>query len=658
MPKPRPAKRRRLTPPDSEADSAAKRRAGPSLSNPTWDLEDTYAQRPRKTKVKAANKLPIRTAEGWVVPEAQEEVGEPEDAAYAQAGAEADDDDMADAPEPEPEPKLSNREQVMHAKEELARLAGLINEDPEEHAPALKALAHVAASPNVAVKKLAMATQCAVYKDIIPGYRIRPIGEDDMGSKISKEVRKLRQYEQGLVGGYQDYIRELEKLARGGRDRSPEAESLVSAAIACACNLLLAVPHFNFRGDLLKILVNKLSTKKLDNDYTKCIQTLEKLFENDDDGRPSLDAVTMLTKMIKGKHFQVHESTINTFLHLRLLTEFNHKGSDRRIDKDTSDGPKPKQKRVYRSKKERKMAKERKEVENVMKEADAVVTHEERDKMQAETLKLVFALYFRILKARTPHLMGAVLEGLARYAHLINQDFFGDLLEALKDLIRDAEEDEEEEQDEQQVRNITREQLLCVVTAFALLQGQEASKAASTLHLDLDFFIGHLYRTLHGAAMNADIELGAKSLRLPDPLATEAPSAAVSKVNAQTTVVLLLRSLTAVLVPPIAARAVPPVRVAAFTKQLLSAALQLPEKSATAVLALLGRVAKVQGKKVAGLWNTEERRGDGVFDPLRGELESSNPFASTAWEGELLRLHYCPKVREAAALVEKTIKEV
>ena len=97
--------------------------------------------------------------------------------------------------------------------------------------------------------------------------------------------------------------------------------------------------------------------------------------------------------------------------------------------------------------------------------------------MQAETLKMVFVAYFRILKARSPKLMGAVLEGLARYAHLINQDFFGDILEALRDIIATAEltaaaaveEDEdasdEEDDNEAPERNLTRESLLCVITA-------------------------------------------------------------------------------------------------------------------------------------------------------------------------------------------------
>ena len=87
----------------------------------------------------------------------------------------------------------------------------------------------------------------------------------------------------------------------------------------------------------------------------------------------------------------------------------------------------------------------------------------------------------------------------------------------------------------------------------------------------------------------------------------------------------------------------------------MTAALQLPEKSCVAVLSLLQQVAKIHGRKVKALWYTEERRGDGVFDPLREEYEGSNPFATTIWEGELLRLHYSPKVRDAVKEINKAI---
>ncbi|KAN0095017.1 putative nucleolar complex-associated protein 3 [Hyaloscypha variabilis] len=663
-------KRRKLTPPATDGDDSSPSTLEPETETSAffkqasgWNLEQDYESRPRKggKKEKENTRLPIKTSDGLV-----QQVDHNEEAQDAESDLEwlgADESEEAVEEQVVKKPQVPMRQQILEAKEEMAHIALLLNEDPEENIGAFKTLTQFGQSDNTTIKKLALATQLAVYKDVIPGYRIRPLSEEDMEVKVSKEVRKLRAYEQALVGGYQSYIRDLAKLAQSGRGGTSRdgGPSLGSVAISCACALLVAVPHFNFRGDLLKILVGKLSNRKVDADFIKCRETIEKVFQNDEDGTPSLDAVSILTKMMRARGYRFDESVLNTFLHLRLLSEFSWKASTNHIDRPSKDdggfeGKRLKEKRVFRTKKERKLMKERKVIEKEMKQADATVGHEERDRMQAETLKLVFVTYFRILKLRSPNLMGAVLEGLARYAHLINQDFFGDLLEALKDLIGHAETgddlEEEQEEDEETTRNLTREALLCIITAFALLEGQDAAKAQATLSLDLSFFITHLYRTLHALSLNPDIELSAKSLHLPDP---NAPVTTNNKVNIQTTTVLLLRSLSSVLTPALAARAVPPLRIAAFTKQLMTSSLQLPEKSCIAMIGLLGRITKIHEKKIAALWNTEERRGDGMFDALGGEVEGSNPFAATIWEGEILRKHFSPAVRDGVKVVEKNV---
>lgn len=87
----------------------------------------------------------------------------------------------------------------------------------------------------------------------------------------------------------------------------------------------------------------------------------------------------------------------------------------------------------------------------------------------------------------------------------------------------------------------------------------------------------------------------------------------------------------------------------------MTTSLHIPEKSAQALLALLADVGNTHGRKIAALWNTEERKGDGVFNALSQTEEGSNPFATTIWEGELLRRHYCPKVRDAVKIMEKNI---
>lgn len=673
------SKRRRLSPPGDEESARSK-------ADTEWDVEQDYERRPRKTTKKTGEsaRLPIKTSEGLVQAETEPEAEDQGEETDSFLGTDDDEDeegsdDDEDGEESEEEqPKIPVKVQILQAKEELAKMATLINEEPEEHTSLFKTMAEMVSKKNtcVTVKKLALASQAAIYKDVIPGYRIRPLSEEDKTGRVSKEVRKLRDFEQSLVAGYRNYVQTLGTLAKGSKDGSVDP-SLRSFAIAMACTMLLAVPHFNFRSELLKILVNRLARRQVDADYVKCRDTLEDVFAQDNDGTVSLEAVALIAKMMKARDFHIHPSLLDTFLHLRLLGEFHLKGSQDRVDREEQEpvGKKPKQKREFRTKRERKVQKERKEVEKDMRVADAVVSHEQRDKNQAETLKLVFGLYFRILKLRLPPLMGPVLEGLAKFSHLINQDFFGDLLEALKDLINHAEREEMGEEGDQEVtqendeedqativetaaRDARRRTLLCTVTAFALLEGQDASKAAAGLHLDLNFFIKHLYRSLYSLAMNPEVEFNPEtSLRLADPNfssdATElAQTRSKNKVNFQTPMVLLLRCLQ----PTLLSRAhgnPPPARLGSFSKRLMTTSLQLPEKSALATLALMAQVSKYHGRRISSLWHTEERKGDGVFNPRANDIEATNVFAGTVWEGELLRLHYCPQVREAAIDIEK-----
>lgn len=651
------------------AVSAAKLEKDFYSSASSWNLEENYAKRQaKKPKAKKeSTRLPIKTADGRLeqVEVEEEDAGSDGDWLEEKSG-----DEEERAPRPEKKqrkPEKPEAERIVEAQEELARIANAVNTEPEENSGAFRELAKLAESNVVAIRKIALVTQMTVYKDVIPGYRIRPLGEGPTEEKLSKEVRRLRQYEQSLLAGYQAYVRNLTHLARSQpspRDRGPQ--TLPSIAVTCACTLLNAVPHFNFRGDLIKILVARLSRRRVDADFVKCQRALETLFDEDDGGRPSMEAMSTLSKMMRARDYEVDERVVNLLLHLRLLSEFSGKASQDHTE--APEGAPRQKKKVFRTKRERKSLKEQKAVEKDLAQTDALVHHEERERMQSETLKLVFATYFRILKLRTPHLMGAVLEGLAKYSHLINQDFFGDLLEALKDLIQDAdaglmqqEEGEEQQQegedddDEESARNTSREALLCTITAFALLAGQGAHNSRNDLHLDLSFFNNHLYKSLLSLSTHPDLELTSKS-HLPDPSAAahKQPS---GKVNLQTTTVLLIRSLTYILLPPWNIRSVPPTRLASFSKQLMTSALHTPEKSTRAILALLTDVADTHGKKVSSLWNTEHRVGNGTFNSLAENFDGANPFAATVWEGEILRKHFSPLVREGVKAVEKGMSQ-
>lgn len=661
MPQGRPAKRRRLTPPiDDSAVSETVKASDLFARAADWDLEQEYEKRQRSKRSKESSRLPTKTVDGVVKQSNAIKTQKDEDDFFdseSDGGDALEENGLATPPvETKSVSGVPLKQQVQAAKEELARLAGLLNEDPEEHAGSFRKLAQIgAAEAPVAVQKLALATQVAVYVDAIPGYRIRAYNNDDLGNKVSKDIRRHRQYEHALVTNYQAFVKQLSSLAKAKGD-DVEHSSLRSVAISCACSLVLAVSHFNFRTELLGIMVNAVAGREVTPDFVKCIDTFESFFEADDDGAPSLEAVSLLTKMMKAKDFRIREEPLNTFHKLRLLSELSPESISKQSTSSTISklhGRKVKKERwEHRSKKERKVARERKAVEKEMKEADASVNVEEREKMQSETLKMVFATYFKILKARVPSLMGAVLEGLAKYAHLINQDYFGDILEALKDIINQAQAAEgvEEEADEVDERNRTRESLLSTQTAFTLLSQQDVAKSASGLQLDLSFFTSNTYRALYALSLDPDIELGPKSFHLPDPHTGQR-----NKVNVSTPVLLLTRVLRSILLTP----SQPPqtITAAAFYKRLLTVCLSLPEKSLLAVLQLMSKVAEKHGRKLEPLWYSDERKGDGVFRGESDSIEATNVLAvgSGIWEEELLRKHFCPDVRESVVAIDRMI---
>src|SRR3954449_7049390 len=111
-----------------------------------------------------------------------------------------------------------------------------------------------------------------------------------------------------------------------------------------------------------------------------CRDAIIEVFKNDESGEASLDAVKLITKMIKSRGYVVHEEVLNTFLHLRLRDELNIKtshvdevkhikGKKRNLEKT----------KKHLSRKMRKLEKGRKEVEKELKEAEAVVDKEEKE---------------------------------------------------------------------------------------------------------------------------------------------------------------------------------------------------------------------------------------------------------------------------------------
>jgi nucleolar complex protein 3 len=429
-------------------------------------------------------------------------------------------------------------------------------------------------------------------------------------AKVSKEVQQLRTFEQSLLTNYKAYISSLTSTIKSARTKDSFAP-LAVVAVTCVTNLLTAVPHFNFRSDLLKIVVAQVSRRTADEMFGKCRNAIQKVFEEDEDGNASLETVSVLCKMIKSRDYKVHPSVtshycrltqiIQTFLYLRLLSELGIKAST-----TSSDLPKAKKKdRSFRTKKQRKLMKEHKKVEKDLAEADAQVSVEERSRLQSETLKLLFGLYFRTLKSSpSDALLSVVLDGIGTFGRLINAEFFGDLLEVLREILQDWE-------------GGLREELVCVSTAFMLLANQSGTK------IDLTFFIDRFYELLLEASLCTTL--------LDKPSAEE-----------RSLMELIVKIVDAILFTP--PTAPPPVRILLFYKRLLVCSLQVDEKPAMVFMKLLQRISNRFEKKVEGIWDKE---GAGLGDAGTGR-------GVRGWELSLLRKYYATNIREMSSNLPKT----
>lgn len=468
--------------------------------------------------------------------------------------------------------------------------------------------------------------------------------------QVSQQVARQREYEASLVASYRRFLDLCES------DITSNA-AIAPVGFRCLTSVLREKPHFNFASDVMEVVVRKLGRREWDESSTMCLAAIRQVLRKDINGEHSLQAVRLISRTVKAKQYRVHPELIDLLLDLRLKDEIDggirasgEKVYGRAKDnlrapkgklpwKDRQNDPKSKQRtkqlgEPVMSKKARKAAKEKSEIEKEIAEAEETVKVEERERNHTETLKLVFSLYFRIVKTPTSSaVLGAALEGLARFAHLVNIDFFKDLLDVLRSIIsRDLHQDEAEEEQERQ--SGLRERALCIVTAFELLSGQ-----GEALNLDLTDFVNALYALIVPLALSPSIErdMGRSA---------EATSAEHGSRKVPTEADLLFRALHNVFFATRAPTA--PTRSLAFAKRLLSASLHWPPSTVLRSLAFV-RKLMVREPRLEALFNIEDRRVDGVWNGLVDDPDLAKAEAAVGWEvvGSLAT-HWDARVREEA----------
>jgi nucleolar complex protein 3 len=323
------------------------------------------------------------------------------------------------------------------------------------------------------IARLSIMSLLAIFQDILPTYRIRLPTAAELAVKVSKETKKNWDYERGLLHHYQLYLKLLEKTwERGSSNNSSGQQSpLGVAAILSLCELLKAASHFNFRGNILAVVVRHMNNRKCPEVGDACCAAISHVFSQDAQGDAALEAARLVAKMIRDRKFCVRAAVLRTFLSLPL-----------RVHVDEAEAAKL---AAAVNAKKRKRNREEAEIEGEMREGSTSVDKILLARSQSDTLQVVTLTYFRILKSEdltTDHiaeLLPPALKGLAKFAHLINMDTVMDLLAVLKALLR-------------RVDDLPLDAALnCILTAFQTLQGP-----GRELQIDQKEYITPLYSQL------------------------------------------------------------------------------------------------------------------------------------------------------------------
>ena len=440
------------------------------------------------------------------------------------------------------------------------------------------------------IASLGVMSLLAIFKDIIPSYRIRQQTELERESKISKETKALWDYERALLTHYQQYLQVLEKAwSKGQSDSMPSR--LAITAMFSLCELLKSAYHFNFRSNILTIVVRQMNNRQCDQVSNACCQAVEHVFEKDTQGEVAMETARLVAKVVKEYRGALRPGVVRCFAKLPL-----------RVHVDEAQAAKL---AAAANKKKRKSDRELADIESELKEGSGTVDKIVLARCQSETLQSVIITYFRILKstdAKSRHeLLPAALEGLAKFSHLINIDTVVDLLGVLKELL-------------QQVDSFPLEASLnCVLTAFQTLEGP-----GREMQIDQKEYITPLYSQLARVGK-------------------EENNRKISKI--------LLQCLTAAFIKR---REYSMVRVAAFLKQMFTVAMHSPSYTSVPLIALARQILQRYPNVHQILESESDVITSGTYTPDVADPEHSNPFSTSVWELSNLKFHVHPQVRDQA----------
>ena len=515
---------------------------------------------------------------------------------------------------------------IPNKKKEIQSACVAILANPEENlATNIVVLLGLCADDDAVIKQLAILSCGAVFADLIPSYRIREGNEEKQdGVKLSKDIKKLRHYERILLHHYKQFV-DLMEFLLGLKAPNPATEEelklyesgkkmkkihvktehvlhqLQNVGTKALSKVFLTNPSFNFGDRVLKFIVRSANHKNAAV-ASAAVATIAGLFEQKAELEQILGAVLEIGRLVKEKKFVVNAALVRTFLKLDI--------SDNIVDIDIKNvnERKVRKEKVFVNKKEKKARKFGKMVEAKVKAGEAERRKAEVQRFQKQMAQSMFLTYFRVLKtAQNSPLLPVVLEGIARWCHLLNIEFMYEIVQALLKLLQSAS-----------LPLISA--FYCSITAFQALKN-----SGDVFRIDLSAYYHFVYPRLLQIPFSEDI--------------SEAESVYGVAVRC---LQLMLSSKSYRM----------SVRSAAFAKRLGTLSIHAPANGALAMLQFCRQIISTD-YRLDQLIDPEDAGTADVFSPLVDDPDNCNPFSTSLFELLLLQEHYHPHV---ALFASQTLK--
>jgi nucleolar complex protein 3 len=203
----------------------------------------------------------------------------------------------------------------------IAESCGLMVEDPQQHFNRLPQVIALVNDSDLKIAKLAVASLALLFKDIVPGYKIREITKQERETAVSKAVKSVRAFEGCLLHNYQRYLQNVETIARGNVHNKASNKQKLSLRVTCAkalCSLLQPLCHFNFAANLCKAVVSKLTSPYADI-ANACRECLASFFASNRSHDIILAAVKQIAEGVKSHMQEVEPELLQVLLQLKLV---------------------------------------------------------------------------------------------------------------------------------------------------------------------------------------------------------------------------------------------------------------------------------------------------------------------------------------------------